>query len=70
MSDQSSVPLLDDGDIESKPVKVLETKIATAAEETPFNTQAFWLLVWMAKYEPLLQKTLSVIERCKSGRLI
>jgi hypothetical protein len=49
MPDQSSVPLLDDGDIESKPVKVLEAKIATAAEETPFNTQAFWLLVWMAK---------------------
>lgn len=49
MLDQSSVPLLDDGDIESKPAKVLETKIATAAEETPFNTQAFWLLVWMAK---------------------
>ena len=48
-SEQSSVPLLDEGDIESKLVKVAETKIATAAEETSFNTQAFWLLVWMTK---------------------
>ena len=48
ISDQSNVPLLDD-DIESKSTKVAETKIVTAAEETSFNTQAFWLLVWMTK---------------------
>ena len=53
ISDQSNVPLLDElqhdeihGDIESKPLKVVEKP---AAEETSFNTQAFWLLVWMSK---------------------
>lgn len=49
MPDQSSVPLLDDGDIESKPVKIVDAKITIASEETPSNTQAFWLLIWMAK---------------------
>ena len=49
-SDQSSTPLLDEGDIENKLTKAADTKIVIVAEETSFNTQAFWLLVWMTKY--------------------
>ena len=47
-SDQSNVPLLDD-DIESKPTKLAEIKAPPTSEETSFNTQAFWLVVWMTK---------------------
>jgi hypothetical protein len=51
LSEQSSTPLLavtdEEHDIESKVAKI-ETK-NPASDETSFNTQAFWLLVWMTK---------------------
>jgi hypothetical protein len=37
-------------DIESKLTKNESEKTTTKSEETSFNTQAFWMVVWMTKY--------------------
>ena len=55
-SSQSDTPLLaDSDDVENKPVikspaEIKPTPQKSAAEETSTVAQAFWLLVWMAKY--------------------
>ena len=49
MHDQSKVPLLDSNDLESNKKKDSEINVTVSSEDAPINTQAFWLLIWMAK---------------------
>ena len=49
MHDQSKLPLLDDNDLESNKKKDGATNVVVSSEDAPINTQAFWLLIWMAK---------------------
>ena len=50
MHDQSKLPLLDDNDLESNKKKDGEINaITVSSDDAPINTQAFWLLIWMAK---------------------
>ena len=49
MHDQSKLPLLDVNDLESNKKTDVEINAIVSTEDAPINTQAFWLLIWMAK---------------------
>jgi hypothetical protein len=49
MHDQSKLPLLDVNDLESNKKTDVEVNAIVSSEDAPINTQAFWLLIWMAK---------------------
>ena len=72
-SSQSDTPLLaDSDDVENKPVikSPAEIKAApqkSAAEETSTVAQAFWLLVWMAKY--VVDNVISDVVECAIAEL-